>query len=163
MTRNNRPPTETVRAISEINLTNGGYSLIPWSWYEYVTITKKNKHVTEIQYPDLLWLSILSHIVFWYTPTITVDEATQKPNPPQRKFGADKLQCGYQELADRFGASKTQVKQAVARLVEAGLITTELRTVRVKGQVLNNVMFVEPVPERVASISLSINREDPYT
>jgi len=162
--------TKTVKAIGKLNLTNAGYSLIPWPWYEHVTITKKNRHDQEIQYPDLLGVTILSYIVFWYTPTISVDEASQRTNAPRRKFKADKLQCGYRELTSRFGASKEQLRQAIARLNDAGIITVELRVVHTMQGTLSNVMFIEPVPTRIAEIStpssqltttLPLNRRPP--
>jgi len=162
--------TKTVKAIGKLNLTNAGYSLIPWPWYEHVTITKKNRHDQEIQYPDLLGVTILSYIVFWYTPTISVDEASQRTNAPRRKFKADKLQCGYRELTSRFGASKEQLRQAIARLSDAGIITVELRVVHTMQGTLSNVMFIEPVPTRIAEIStpsgqltttLPLNRRPP--
>jgi len=149
----NHSVTETVRAISNINLTSAGYSLIPWPWYEHVTITKENRYSQEVKYPDLLGLSILSYIVFWYTPTVTVDESSQRTNTPRRKFKADKLQCGYQELANRFHASKRQIEQAVSRLKIANLITVELRTLNTGNGILYNVMFVEPVPANIKAIT----------
>jgi len=147
------PVTDTVRAIGKINLTSAGYSLIPWPWYEHVIIVKKNRYDAKVKYPDLLGLSILSYIVFWYTPTIAANEKTHQTDLPRRKFGADKLQCGYQELTERFHASKEQVKQAIARLKEAELISVEFRTIHIRDRVLNNVMFVEPVAENIAKIS----------
>ena len=152
------PVTDTVRAIGKINLTSAGYSLIPWPWYEHVTITKKNRYGTAVKYPDLLGLSILSYIVFWYTPTIAANEKTHQTDPPRRKFGADKLQCGYQELAERFRASKKQIQQAISRLKEAGFITVELRTISTKNGVLYNVMFVDLIPTAIARITAHQNQ-----
>ena len=166
----NHSVTETVRAIGKINLTSAGYSLIPWPWYEHVTITKKNRYNQEVKYPDLLGLTILSYVVYWYTPTVDVDEVSQRTNTPRRKFKADKLQCGYQELMNRFHASKEQVRLAVGRLSDAGMITVELRTVHTKQSILSNVMFIEPIPARIAEIStppleltttLPLNRQPP--
>jgi len=155
------PVTKTVREIGKINLTSAGYSLIPWAWYEHVTITKKNRHGAEVKYPDLLGLNILSYIVFWYTPTIATNEKTHQTDHPRRKFKADKLQCGYQELAGRFHVSKEQVKQAIRRLKESGLITVELRTITIANGTLYNVMFVEPVPTNISAITnQSVNRPD---
>jgi len=154
----NHSVTDTVRAIGKINLTSAGYSLIPWPWYEHVTITKKNRYGTAVKYPDLLGLSILSYIVFWYTPTIAANEKTHQTDPPRRKFGADKLQCGYQELAERFHASKKQIQQAIGRLKEAGFITVELRTISTKNGVLYNVMFVDLIPTAIARITAHQNQ-----
>ncbi len=55
---------------------------------------------------------------------------------------SDSLQRNYQSFADQFGLSKKQVREAMQRLVERELITTEFRTVTKHGIVLNNVLFI---------------------
>ena len=52
------------------------------------------------------------------------------------------LQRNYQSFADQFGLSKKQVREAIQRLVERKLITTDFRTITQHGIVLNNVLFI---------------------
>ena len=52
------------------------------------------------------------------------------------------LQRNYQSFADQFGLSKKQVREAMQRLVERKLITTDFRTITQHGIVLNNVLFI---------------------
>lgn len=135
-----------VQAIGKINFQG---NIVPMSWLEHIK--------TEAGKPDAIGALVLADIVYWYRPTEVRDEATGRVVGYKQKFAADKLQRSYDQLADQFGFSKNQVRRAIKRLENAGLITTEFRTVETAGGLkIGNVMFVEPVPERLAEITLSI-------
>lgn len=55
------------------------------------------------------------------------------------------MQRSYQSLADQFGFSRKQVKEALDRLEKFGVIKRHFRSVDVNGQKLSNVLFIELV------------------
>ncbi|OTY73936.1 DNA replication protein DnaD [Bacillus thuringiensis serovar vazensis] len=101
-------------------------------------------------------------MVYWYRPTVIRDEIDGKVTY-KKKFKADKLQKNYQQLADTFGFTKLQVKRACDLLTDMLLIKIEFRTINADGKILNNVMFVEPVPTEIKKISSMYQQieEDP--
>lgn len=126
-------------------------NIIPETWYGHLKLPSGRT--------DLNAIVILAEIVYWYRPSQIKDEETGKVTW-HKKFHADKLQKSYQQLADKFGLTKRQVSDAVHRLVDQGLITTELRDMTVKGLRLTNVMFMEPVYKRVLEITTTLAEGD---
>ena len=126
-------------------------NVTPISWYKHIqTETKKPK-------PDVAAITILSDILYWYTPTIIRDEITGDFIGIKQKFKSDKLQKTYQEYSDIFGFSKNQVKAAIDNLVRKELITREFRNIKTKtGLSINNVMYIEPLLENIVKISNKI-------
>lgn len=120
--------------LAELNLQG---NIIPHQWYE--TIVK-----TELQYPKpyLLAIVILAEIVYWYRPTVVLDERTGTIIGLRKKFGADLLQRSYESLAQKFGFSKDAIKDAVVFLEQLGVIFRVFREVNAHGMCLNNVMFL---------------------
>lgn len=97
---------------------------------------------------------ILSEIIYWYKPTEVRDEVTGRLIGYKKKFKADKLQKSYQSLGENFGLTKVQAKSACKFLKDRGLIQIEFRNVpTMSGQVVSNVMFVEPIMREVKKIS----------
>jgi len=134
--------TPTVNAIEQINLSG---NMIPASWYQEIK--------TDTGKTALLAISILADILYWYKPTIVRDEATGAVISKTKKFKSDKLQKKYKHYADFFGFPKDTVTDAIDLLVARGLITREFRTVHTGTMVLNNVMFLEPVPAKIVEIT----------
>jgi hypothetical protein len=152
-TENGYPPTEAVKAISQIHLEG---NITPHTWYRHIT--------TKTGQPHLLAIAILSDVVYWYRARIVRDEDTGHIIGVYRRFRGDKLQRSYTQIANLFGVSKERAKEAVDLLCELGLITREFRDVKTDGTVMRNVMFLEPVPERVAKISApTLATEPPST
>jgi DNA-binding Lrp family transcriptional regulator len=119
--------------------------VIPDTWYSLI--------IFENGKPDLNAIIILSDILYWYRAKEVRDEKTGKITGYKKRFSGDKLQRSYQDLADKFGLSKKQVRDAVKRLEAAGVIETELRNIEVKGTVLTNVMFITPNPGMIERIT----------
>lgn len=135
--------TPTVDAIDRIRLDG---NIIPHLWYQRI-VDSDGK-------PDLQAIILLSEIVYWYRAQHVKDEATGRVVEVRKKFAADKLQRTYASFGEQFGLSWWQVKRTCDRMKAAGLITTELRTVRLDGgAILPNALFVEPVPAVVAALS----------
>jgi len=129
--------TKTVDKISNINFQG---NLTPDSWFQHI----KRKTIKGNSKTDLLAVFILSEIIYWYRKTIE----------SKRKFNSDKWQISYLALADKLGSTKRAVKRSVDLLIELGLITREFRNFATKtGLVLSNVMFIEPVPDKIIAIT----------
>jgi len=143
MNRTSKEPTDAVTKITQLHLEG---NIIPRSWYQHITWQNGKA--------DLAAITILSDIVYWYRATAINDEDTGRFLRWEKKFRGDQLQRSYQQLADMFGLTKEQVRDACHRLRDAGLITLELRTVQVgNGIVCNNVVFVEPVASKIKDIT----------
>ncbi|PEQ95528.1 primosomal replication protein N [Bacillus cereus] len=131
-----------VLQIGQINFRG---NVIDHGWFKTLTLDNGK--------PNIVVITILGEIVYWYKPTEVRSEESSQVQYKQ-KFKADTLQKSYQQLADSFGFTKRQVKEACDFLKERGLIKIEFRTILVNGTRCNNVMYVEPVPEMIQKISI---------
>ncbi|MGX5528593.1 DnaD domain-containing protein [Bacillus toyonensis] len=140
--------------VTEIGGLNFKGNVVDHEWFNYITFSNGKPHIVAIM--------VLSEIVYWYRPTVIRDEIDGKVTY-KKKFKADKLQKNYQQLADTFGFTKLQVKRACDLLTDMLLIKIEFRTINADGKILNNVMFVEPVPTEIKKISSMYQqiKEDP--
>ncbi|QKE07609.1 DnaD domain-containing protein [Bacillus cereus] len=130
--------------VTEIGGLNFKGNVVDHEWFNYITFSNGKPHIVAIM--------VLSEIVYWYRPTVIRGEIDGKVTY-KKKFKADKLQKNYQQLADTFGFTKLQVKRACDLLTDMLLIKIEFRTINADGKILNNVMFVEPVPTEIKKIS----------
>ena len=121
-------------------------NIVPHSWYNHIR--------KETGKPYLAAIIILSDVIYWYRPRVIRDEITGRTLRVEKRFRADKLQRSYQQIADQFGISKRQAQRAVSFLVDDGIVTREFRTITTAGgTTLANVMFLEPVIERLREIT----------
>ncbi|HGP2816258.1 TPA: replication protein [Salmonella enterica] len=137
--------TESVMAIGQINFTG---NVTPANWWRHIKLPSGR--------PDQTAITLLSEIVYWYRPAEVRDETTGALTGYRKRFRGDKLQRSYQAFADQFGFGKRETTDALKRLRDAGLITLELRSVDapgLDGVKMHNVLFVEPVVERIADIT----------
>ena len=131
-----------VEKIGKMNWTG---NVIPTNWFRNITFANGKPHFVAI--------TILAEIVYWYRPSIVRDDNTGQI-VEKKKFKDDMLQRSYQSFADQFGFSKRQAKEAIDYLVQRQLIRREFRNVRsFTGTILNNVMFVEPIPENLKNVT----------
>ncbi|HDR4393253.1 DNA replication protein DnaD [Bacillus cereus group sp. TH43LC] len=138
-----------VMEIARINLRG---NTMDQGWFKHLTLDNGK--------PYMVAISVLSEVFYWYKPSEIRDEETNEIRYKQ-KFKADKLQKSYIQLAETFGFTKRQVKDACDYLKSKGLIVIEFRTIIVNGIRCNNVMFIEPVPQEI--IKISILYQDPIT
>lgn len=131
-----------VCSIGEIHFEG---NVIPHSWFGHLQHDSGK--------PNLVAIVILSEVVYWYRPTLVKDERTGRVLGIKKKFKDDKLRRSYGSFAEQFGFTKKQVRDAICFLVEKGVIATELRTVTHSGTKFNNVLFLEPIPNRIAEIN----------
>lgn len=136
--------TPAVAAIGRLGFTG---NVTPKIWYKRI-LTPSGK-------ADFKAITLLSDILYWYRPTEIRDEATGQVIEYRKKFSADKLQRSYDKFAEGFGMTKREVREALVRLRDAGLITLEFRTVKIMGQLVANVLYVEPVATKIDHITFS--------
>lgn len=124
-------------------------NVTPISWYGHI-LTNSGK-------PDVVAITILSDIMYWYKPTLVRDEISGDLIEIKQKFKFHQLQKTYQEYSDLFGFSKKRVKEAFDNLESKKLVIRDFKDIRTKtGLRLINVMFVEPVLENIDKISNKI-------
>jgi len=147
---------ETNKVVEEISKINFQGNIIPSAWYKYIKFPSGKA--------DLLGITILSDIIYWYRKTEIRDEKTGKLLCYKKKFKSDKLQRSYNSYAEQFGVTKRQIKEAIKRLEKLGLIKTEFRNITTKdGLSINNLLFLEPIPSEILDITHQCNTYDIQT
>ncbi|HGF6575959.1 TPA: DnaD domain-containing protein [Bacillus cereus] len=131
--------------VLQIGQMNFRGNVIDHGWFKTLTLDNGK--------PNMVAISILGEVVYWYKPTEVRDEHSNNVRYKQ-KFKADTLQKSYQQFADSFGFTKRQVKDACDYLKDRRLVRIEFRTIFVNGTRYNNVMFIEPIPEEIQKISI---------
>ena len=131
--------------VDEIGKINFEGTVIPHNWFNAIKFNNGK--------PDVVAIVLLSEIVYWYRPAIIKDELTGRIKEIRKRFKADLLQRSYESFAEQFGFTKRQVKDALKRLEDAGLIAKEFRNIRVDGKVLANVLFIRLNPQKVLEIT----------
>lgn len=122
---------EMVDGVGKLNITG---NIIPDTWYRKITYSNGK--------PCLNAIIILSDIVYWYRPVEIRDERTGLLRGYKKKFKNDMLQRSYDDLANKFGLTKRQVKDAVDILVDMGVVIREFRNFTAGGMKLCNVTFL---------------------
>ena len=130
-------------AISALPFTG---TLIPHAWYTALTLPSGK--------PDLVAITLLADIVYWYRPVVERDPATGQVLGQRQKFKANMLQRSYQAFANHFGFTKRQVLEAMYRLEKTyGVIRKELRHLDTPYGRCANVLFVAPIPARIRAMT----------
>ncbi len=125
-----------VDAVAKINFTG---NIIPENWYKTLLRPTTKK-------PYLIAIIILADIVYWYRPSEKRDETTHEVSWSRKFRDKDYLQKSYDELSDHFGISKDQTKAAIIYLENKGVIKRHFRTIVSCGIRLNNVLYIELIP-----------------
>ena len=123
---------------AKLNITG---NVIPQMWYRTI--------VRDSGKPNLTAIIILADIVYWYKPTEIRDESTGQVIAVKKKFKADLLQRSYQQISEQFGISKKEATNAIIFLEKLGVVKRVFRTVNMNGLVVNNVLFLELVVNRL--------------
>lgn len=145
-TESKKTPTQTVLAIGEIDFTG---NIIPHNWYDHVKLENGKC--------DLVAITLLSEVVWWYRPSAVHDENTKKFLGYEKKFDGDKLQYSYSQFMGKFGLTRKQVFRALNNLRGMGLIETEKRTIKTKKAKLGNVLFIDIIPNKIKEITFPKN------
>lgn len=148
---NNKKPIRLPKVVAEIGKLNLDGNIIPHSWYEHIKLASGAT--------DLVGIIILSEIVYWYRPYELLAERSGQPSY-HKKFAGDMFQSAAGYYEQKFGLTKDQTRKALKRLEDNGLIRREYREVVQRGVRMNNVMFIEPVPVKIAEITYSALESD---
>ena len=138
--------------VDEVGTMNFTGNIIPMIWFK--TIRYPNGA------PNNNAIHILADIVYWYRPKEERDEESGQLVGMKKKFRDDYLQRSYDQMADTFGLSKKQATEAVKALEKMGIIRRIFKTIHVRGQTLNNVLFIELVPKRLYEVTFPENIEE---
>lgn len=113
------------------------------AWFQHIRLSGK---------PDSVAMDCLSEIVYWHRPTVVTNEASEIIGFKKR-YAADLLQYSLGQFTDKFGFTKRQVSEALARLETLGLITRHYRTI-VQNHVRSaNVLYIDLHAKALSSIS----------
>ncbi len=113
-------------------------NVIPQIWYR-VFVKADLKHPK----PHLLAINLLADIVYWYRPREIRDEGTGQVIGLQKKFRDDMLQRSYAQIAEQFGCSSGQAKDAVVFLEHMGVVRREFRSMQSGGLVYANILYLD--------------------
>ena len=108
-------------------------NIIPSEWYLKFT---NNRGA-----PDLSLMSVLSEIVYWYRPKRVKDSSTGDITHVN-KFLGDTWQTSYEHFERKFGFNREKLRRIFVKLEQMGICSREFRTVKLRGQVYNNRLFI---------------------
>lgn len=147
-----RDPIAIVREVGRIKFEG---NVTPHSWYKHL------RH--DGGKPNLVAITLLSELVYWYRPVVERDEATGRVTNIRKKFSGDKYRTSYGQMGERFGFTRRQTQDAINFLAEKGVITKEVRDRVQTGEAMHgNVLFLEICPDRLREISdLEVDAEGP--
>lgn len=119
-----------------IEMTSFGIegNVIDHSWYHIIK-DKKNRIAANA-------ILLLTHIVYWYRPTIITDESTGQVKI-YKKFKADILQRSYTDIEKMIGFTKDQARDALEILENLGIAQRVLRTIDIYGTKTSNILFIK--------------------
>ncbi|RJF74434.1 hypothetical protein D3875_03925 [Deinococcus cavernae] len=138
-----KPTTPVVEAIGRLNITG---NVTPHVWY------LRSEFRTDSNRPDRNMITAMADILYWYRPREVRDEEHGGIFVGyERKFAREMLQYDYERRGAIFGMSKREMQEACTKLSKRGLVRIEYVTERFKGKLLHNVVYIEPVPEAIAS------------
>lgn len=140
----------TVEKIGQMQIDG---NITPHNWYQASKLQYEPKREGEKGRPNLVAITLLADILYWYRPVILRDEISGREIGRRQKFAADKLQKNYEKWGAGFGLTKRQVEDAMAFLKIAGLVTVETRSVVTEYGRFPNCAFIEPVVEAVHAIT----------
>ncbi|WCN13139.1 hypothetical protein GV054_09030 [Marinomonas mediterranea] len=133
------------KAVADIGRLGFTGNVTPKVWYKQI-LTPSGK-------PDFKAVALLSEIVYWYRPRELRDEHTGAVTGYQKRFSDDMLHRSYASFSEDFGMTKREAQEAIKRLRDAGLIRCELRNKQVNGTQLSNVLYIEPVAQKIEEIT----------
>lgn len=123
------------------------------AWYRTI------RHESGKPHPNAV--AILARIVYMFRPIKILDQQTGLDDEVciGQKFVADQWQASRQMLADEFGFTKREVDSALETLRRLGIIKTELRSLKVNGVRLSNVLYIDLNLPKLKEISTPITFE----
>lgn len=133
--------TNITSELSKINISG---NIIPESWYHHIVKSHGR--------PDLVAITILSEIVYWYRPS----------SDGSKKYAEDLLQKSYSELEEKYGFTRKQVLSAFETLESLSLVAREFRNVKIRGRIVPNIMYVYLDPIRLMEITEDTSKSEEH-
>lgn len=131
--------------VDQVGKMNISGNVIPMVWFQTIQYPNGTPHNNAIH--------ILADIVYWYRPKEERDEESGQLIGMRKKFKEDLLQRSYKQMAENYGLSKKQVTEAIKALEEMGLVKRHFRNIKIKGQNVNNILFLELSPKRLYEVT----------
>ena len=131
--------------VDQVGKMNISDNVIPMVWFQTIQYPNGTPHNNAIH--------ILADIVYLYRPKEKRDEESGQLIGMRKKFKEDLLQRSYKQMAENYGLSKKQVTEAIKALEEMGLVKRHFRNIRIKGQNVNNILFLELSPKRLYEVT----------
>lgn len=116
-------------------------NITPHEWYQSPLLNSLPPGSAKHK-PNLVAITLLANIIYWYRPAIVRDERTQRIVAANVKFGEHELYLDYQEWADHFGLTKRQVQDAITFLHHRGIIVRTVRKPDIR-------VYIRPVPDAI--------------
>lgn len=138
--------TKLPEAVLQLKNWNIQGHIIPHSWYRHLTTKRGDPYAPAI--------FVLSDILYWYRPKISMDEETGEVLY-EKKFQEDLLQRSYEQFSQKFGISKRQAYNAITYLEEKGIIKRHFRSFQLGEIFLNNVLYIDLNINELLKISLN--------
>lgn len=138
----NKEMTPEVEQIGRMHFEG---NIIPSTWFSQITFENGKA--------DLISITLLSEILYWYRPTYIKDELTGALVEVRRKFKGNALQKSKKALAEQFGLTERQVKDSLGRLEKIGLIKRDFRVVQTEMGPVANVQFILIIPSKIEEIT----------
>ena len=120
-------------------------NVIPEAWYK--TIVSSNGRV------NLLAISILADIVYWYRPMEIRDEMTGDVTWKKKFADDDYLQRNYSKICEKYNVSTKQAREALIVLETLGVVKRHFRTIETEMGKCPNVMYIELIPETLYKLT----------
>lgn len=120
-------------------------NIIPNTWYKSIRYENGK--------PNLIAITLLSDIVYWYRPQEKRDERTGATVGFYKKFQSDLLQRSYTDLENHFGLTRKQLVEAFKLLEALGVAKRVFRNLDIGGMKVSNVMFIELDPDRLKELT----------
>jgi len=139
------------KSSAEIHQLNLVGDITPHAWFTHPQLKTTGLHPKTYT----LAINVLADIIYWYRPVEEFDAEGVELRGLRNKFSGHKLQRSYGQIARKFGISAKQARDAVSFLRARHLITTEVvkRLALKNGDVLGNVLFIEPVAAMIREIT----------
>lgn len=139
------------KIVDELGKLNLHGNIIPHAWYQTLKM--------ESGKPDTVSMLLLSDFIYWYRPTYLRDEDTGQLAMVKKKFKGDLLQKSYKQLTEQFGFSSKQIREALIRLENKGVLTRVFKTVDSPIGKLPNTMFIELHPSEIVKTCFPQSKE----
>ncbi|CDZ81928.1 hypothetical protein BN1013_02464 [Candidatus Rubidus massiliensis] len=136
--------------VKEIGTLSFVGNIIPDSWYLHIR-NEKGK-------PQTNAILILAEVLYWFRPIQKSDENGNIVN--YKKFKGNFLQKSYSELAEKFGLTSRQIRDAFKFLESKSLVKRRFEDIKVHGRAINNVLYIEVFPDEVSKITYKIVKEN---